>query len=86
MPQDETSSTIDWRHYIQADPDIVAGKPTITGTRLAVEFVLELFAAGWSVQEVLASYPSLTPEALQAVFAYSAELTRDEGLFALKAP
>ncbi len=86
MPQDETSRTIDWRQYIQADPNILAGKPTIKGTRLAVEFVLELFAAGWSAQDVLDAYPSLTPEALQAVFAYSAEITRDEGLFALKAP
>jgi uncharacterized protein (DUF433 family) len=74
----------DWRLYIHADPDILAGKPVIKGTRLAVEFVLELFAAGWSMEAILESYPSLTPEALQAVFAYSAEVTREEGLSVLE--
>jgi uncharacterized protein (DUF433 family) len=75
---------VDWRDYIHADPDILAGKPVIKGTRIAVEFVLELFAAGWSIEDVLDSYPTLTPEALQAVFAYSAEITREEGLSILE--
>jgi uncharacterized protein (DUF433 family) len=68
---------MDWRHFIHADPNILVGKPVIKGTRLAADFILDLFASGWSEQQVLDSYPSLTPEALQAVFAYAADLVRD---------
>ncbi len=80
----DVDQTIDWRQYIHADPNILAGKPVIKGTRLAVEFVLALFAAGWSMDDVLASHPSLTPEHLRAVFAYAADLARDEGLLILE--
>ena len=45
---------------IVADPQILAGKPVIRGTRLAVEFILELLAAGQSESDILASYPGLT--------------------------
>jgi uncharacterized protein (DUF433 family) len=41
------------------DPNIVAGKPVVRGTRLAVEFVIGLLADGWSEAEVLANYPGL---------------------------
>ena len=47
---------------IVVDPEILAGKPVIRGTRLAVEFVLELLAAGKSETEVLTGYPGLTRE------------------------
>ena len=75
---------MDWRAHITATPDILAGKPTIRGTRLGVEFLLGLFAAGWTVEQVLGSYPVLPPEALRAVFAYAAEVLHDEALFALE--
>ena len=39
---------MDWRGYIHSDPGILAGKPVMKGTRLAVEFILGLFAAGWT--------------------------------------
>jgi uncharacterized protein (DUF433 family) len=65
---------MDWRAYIHADPDILLGKPVVKGTRLAVEFILRLFAAGWTEQQVLESYPSLTPDALRAIFAYKDQL------------
>ncbi len=51
---------------IVLDPEILAGKPVIRGTRLAVEFILELLAAGQSESEVLASYPGLTREDILA--------------------
>jgi uncharacterized protein (DUF433 family) len=74
---------MDWRPYIHADPDILAGKPAIRGTRLAVDFVLGLFAAGWTQEQVLENYPTLTPEALRAVFAFAAECLREEALYVL---
>jgi uncharacterized protein (DUF433 family) len=74
---------MDWRQYIHADPGVLAGKPVIQGTRLAVEFILSLFAAGWTEQQVLESYPILTSEAIRAVFAFAAECMREELLFAV---
>ena len=59
---------MDWRGYIHSDPDILAGKPVVKGTRLAVAFLLDLLGAGWTPEQILANYPGLTLEALQAVF------------------
>ena len=56
---------------VVCDPEICHGKPTIKGTRLSVEFLLERLADGWTEQDLLDNYPRLTKEALQAVFAYT---------------
>ncbi len=74
---------MDWRTYIHSDPDILLGKPVVKGTRLAVDFLLRLFAAGWTEQQVLDNYPTLTAEALRAVFAFAAECMREEALYIL---
>ncbi|MCL1468431.1 DUF433 domain-containing protein [Argonema galeatum] len=58
---------MDWGEYIHSDPKILVGKPVVKGTRLSIEFLLGLFAVGWTEQQVLENYPSLTPEALRAV-------------------
>jgi uncharacterized protein (DUF433 family) len=63
---------------IVRDPEILGGKPLVRGTRLTVEFILGLFAAGWTQEQVLESYPSLTPERLRAVFAFAAEKLGDQ--------
>lgn len=55
-----------WQDRIVVDPEILAGKPVIRGTRLAVEFVIGLLAQGWSEAEVLRSYPGLASEDVQA--------------------
>ncbi len=55
---------------ITADPAILGGKPIIRGTRIYVDFVLELYAAGVSREEILAEYPHLTPEALSTCLPY----------------
>jgi uncharacterized protein (DUF433 family) len=77
------SAPVDWERHIHSDPDILSGKPVVKGTRLAVEFVVSLFAAGWTEQQVLENYPTLTPEALRAVFAFAADCLREERLYAL---
>jgi uncharacterized protein (DUF433 family) len=58
----------------------LAGKPVVKGTRLSVDFILGLFAEGWTETQVLNSYPSMTSESLRAVFAYAAEALGDEAL------
>ena len=70
---------MDWKDRIAVDPDVVFGEPRIKGTRLSVEFLIGLFANGWSEQQVLESYPHLTREDLQAVFALAAEMIAEEG-------
>ncbi|HEX6749757.1 MAG TPA: DUF433 domain-containing protein [Longimicrobium sp.] len=62
---------MNWRDHISVDPEILAGKPVVRGTRLGVDLLLELFAAGWTVEQVLTNYPVLTPDAVKAVFAYA---------------
>lgn len=62
---------MDWREYIHSDPKILVGKPVVKGTKLSVEFLLGLFAVVWTQQQVLENYPSLTSEALKAVFAFA---------------
>lgn len=72
---------IDWHPYIHADPTILRGKPVVRGTRLAVDFVLDLLAEGWTQQELLDNYPQLSPEALRAVFAFVADSVREEAWY-----
>jgi uncharacterized protein (DUF433 family) len=62
---------MNWRDCIHTDPAILTVTPVVRGTRLGVDFLLELFAAGWTHPQVLESYPHLTPEALQAVVAFA---------------
>lgn len=73
-----------WEQYIHAEPKVAAGKPVVRGTRLAVDFLLDLFAAGWTQEEVLKAYPQLTPEALRAVFAFAAETLHEERVFPIR--
>lgn len=68
---------MNWQDYITFDPAICHGKATIKGTRVMVSVVLDNFAVGLSVDEILRSYPSLTYESIQAAIAYAAELTRE---------
>jgi len=72
-----------WQDYIVSDKNVLVGKPTIIGTRLSVELILERLADGWTETEILENYPRLTSEALKAVYAYSYELIKESLLFPL---
>lgn len=74
---------MNWHDYIVSDPAVLAGKPIVKNTRLAVDFILGLFAQGWTEQQVLANYPNLSKESLQAIFSFSAECMKDEAIFSL---
>lgn len=60
-----------WQKRIAIDPNILVGKPTVKGTRLAVEFIIDLLAQGWSEAEILGNYPGLTVEDIQACLSYA---------------
>ena len=66
---------------IVADPDILAGKPIIRGTRLSVEFIIGLMADGWSEADILNNYPGITREDITACFAYAREVLQSEKVF-----
>jgi uncharacterized protein (DUF433 family) len=70
-----------WQDHIHSDPQILNGKPVVRGTRLAVDFLLGLFAQGWSHEQVLESYPQLTADSLKAVFAYASDALNDGTYF-----
>ncbi|MGK7899193.1 MAG: DUF433 domain-containing protein [Xenococcus sp. (in: cyanobacteria)] len=74
---------MDWRNYIHSNPNILLGKPVVKGTRLSVEFILGLFAAGWTEQQILESYPTLNSESIRAIFAFTVECMQDEFLYSL---
>jgi uncharacterized protein (DUF433 family) len=67
----------DWRERISIDPNVCHGKPCIEGTRIMVWIIVDYLANGDTVEEVLAAYPSLTREDVQAALAYAAEMTRE---------
>ena len=72
-----------WHEHIRSDPEILAGKPAIRGTRLSVEFLLGLMAEGWTERGILESYPQLSPEDMRALFSLASECVKDEGAYAI---
>lgn len=62
---------------IACDPQIMVGKPVIRGTRLTVEYVLNLLASGATVEEILLEYPGLTPVDIQACFLFATKSLED---------
>ncbi|MBW1707872.1 MAG: DUF433 domain-containing protein, partial [Deltaproteobacteria bacterium] len=51
---------MDWNDHICIDTDVLVGKPVIKGTRIAVEFIMDLLAQGWTEQNILENYPGIT--------------------------
>ncbi|MBW4645168.1 MAG: DUF433 domain-containing protein [Goleter apudmare HA4340-LM2] len=62
---------------ISIDPNICSGKPCIRGHRIWVSLILDLLAAGETIETILEEYPSLEKEDILACIAYGAEMTRD---------
>jgi uncharacterized protein (DUF433 family) len=75
---------MDWQGRIITTPDTLFGRPRIAGTRIGVDFLLELLASGWSSQRILDEYPHLKADDLQAVFAFVRDCLKDEA-FVLQA-
>jgi len=73
-----------WQERIVIDPDILVGKPIIKGTRLAVEFIIDLLAQGWSEDEILRNYPGLSRADIQACLGYASATLHAEKVFCLE--
>lgn len=68
---------MNWRNRIIIDPQVCHGRACIQGTRIMVSIILDNLAAGLSYDEIIASYPSLQREDIQASVSYAAELSRE---------
>jgi len=76
---------IDWEERITIDSSVLSGKPVVKGTRLAVEFVIELLAEGWVEADIIKNYPRLTPEDIRACLAYAHDRLQEEITYPLQA-
>ena len=70
-----------WKERIQIDPNILVGKPVIKGTRLAVEFVIDLLAQGWTEEDILRNYPGISRQDIHACLAYASEMLKAEKVY-----
>jgi uncharacterized protein (DUF433 family) len=61
----------------------LGGKPIIRGTRISVEFILELLANGWTTEQILDNCPQLAKEDISAAIGYSLEVFKEEKVFAI---
>ncbi len=75
-----------WEGRIAIDPKILCGKPVIKGTRLAVEFIVDLLAQGWSEADILANYPGVTRDDILACLAYASATLHAEKVYPVPAP
>ncbi len=67
-----------WKDRIAIDPDVLVGKPVVKGTRIAVEFVIDLLARGWTTEQILDEYDHLKAEDILACLTYAGELLKSE--------
>jgi uncharacterized protein (DUF433 family) len=72
-----------WQDRIIIDPEILVGKPVIKGTRIAVEFIVDLLANGWSEEDIIHNYPGVTQEDIQACLSYASVLLHSEKIYPL---
>lgn len=69
---------------IEVNPEIAFGKPVIAGTRMAVGFVLDLLAGGWSMAEILREYPHIKREDVLACVKYAKDVGEEWKVFPLR--
>jgi uncharacterized protein (DUF433 family) len=74
---------MDWKGRISVDQRVLVGKPVVKGTRIAVEFVIDLMARGWTTEQILQEYDHLTAEDIQACLSYASEVLKSERVYVL---
>lgn len=69
---------IDWRNYIESNPEIMFGKPVIKNTRIPVDLILEKLSDGETIEDLLKAYPRISQEDVFAALAFAAETIKNE--------
>ncbi|TCD04572.1 DUF433 domain-containing protein [Pedobacter frigidisoli] len=72
---------MNWQDHIVSNKDILLGKPTVKGSRISVELILDLLATGWTEKMIFESYPTLKEEDLKAIFLYLKNCMQNELFF-----
>ena len=72
-----------WRKRIELNPKVMVGKPVIKGTRITIDFLLELLAHGWTHEKIFRNYPQLKEGDIHAALEYSAEALKRELVYAV---
>lgn len=70
-----------WQERIVVDPGVLTGKPVIRGTRIVVEFVIDLLGRGWTAEQILHEYDHLAAADIQACLAYASEVLKSERVY-----
>jgi uncharacterized protein (DUF433 family) len=73
-----------WQDFFESKPNVCAGEPCATGTRIPVTVILDSLAEGLTKEQILRSYPSLKLAHLEAALQYAAELAREERLVPIR--
>jgi uncharacterized protein (DUF433 family) len=74
-----------WQQFLSSSPQICGGEICATGTRIPVTAILDSLAEGATREQILYSYPSLSPNHIIAALAYAAELAHEERLVPIRA-
>lgn len=70
-------TTENLKKRIEINPDVLVGKPVIKGTRISVEQIMRMLAAGMGESTILEQFPHLKKQDIQAAVLYGAELVKD---------
>ena len=76
---------MNWQNRITIDSKVLVGKPVVKGTRLAVEFIIDLLAQGWSEPQILDNYSGLTHEDVAACLHYASRVLQSERVYPIPA-
>ena len=74
---------MNWKDRIVIDPEVLVGKPIIKGSRISVELILDRTADGWTLEDILTSYPNIMREDVLAAWSFAAELFKEERFAAI---
>jgi len=72
---------MNWRDRITLDTAVLAGKPVVRGSRLAVDFILGLMGQGWTEADILRNYPGITHDDIAACLQYASEILQSEKVY-----
>ncbi|WP_310449992.1 DUF433 domain-containing protein [Sulfuritalea sp.] len=75
---------MNWKDHVVVDPKVLVGKPIIRGTRISVELLMDRLSDGWSMEQILESYPRVTRDDVLAAISFVTEVFREEDYIAIQ--
>ncbi|MGA2189790.1 MAG: DUF433 domain-containing protein [Steroidobacteraceae bacterium] len=72
---------MNWRDRITLEAAVLAGKPVVRGSRLAVDFIVGLLGQCWTEADILRNYPGITHDDIAACLQYASEILQSEKVY-----